>query len=126
MKYKLVIAASLCFFILNANAQLVNTQWKGSINIPDAHAVLWNFDKDTVKIFFPDKTEETEVMTYKDDMAGKRIYCTKISGTSPCLPGEKFIYSYAIANDQVSFKAVQDTCSGRSGAVHGVFFTRVK
>jgi len=127
MKHKLAITAGLCcFFIVHANAQLVNTQWKGSINIPDAHAVLWNFDKDTLKIFFPDKSEETEVMTYKDDVAGKKIFFTKVSGTSPCLPGEKIIYSYAIVNDQLSLKAIQDTCSGRSGAVRGVIFSRVK
>ncbi|HEY4207143.1 MAG TPA: hypothetical protein VGM31_10030 [Puia sp.] len=127
MKFKLVIAAILCFsFAFNSNAQLANTQWKGSINIPDAHAVLWQFDKDTVRVFFPDKTEETEVMVYKDDAAGKKASFTKLSGTSPCANGFTGMYSYDIAQDKLSLKPLQDTCTGRMSAIQGVSFTRVK
>ncbi|HVU54784.1 MAG TPA: hypothetical protein VHD83_07000 [Puia sp.] len=127
MKYKLTIAVSLCcFFILHANAQLANTQWKGSINIPKAHAILWKFDKDTVKVFFKDKDEDTEVMVYTEDVAEKKVSFTKISGTSPCASGFTGVYNYTTANDKLSLKPIQDTCTGRTSAVHGVFFTRVK
>jgi hypothetical protein len=127
MKYKLSIAASLCcFFVLNAHAQLANTQWKGSVNIPDARPVLWKFDRDTVRVVFIDKSEETELMTYRDDAGEKKVSFTKISGGSPCASGFTGVYSYKAADDKLSLKPVQDTCTARTSAVTGVFFTRVK
>ena len=123
---KFILTVVCCFFLFSLRAQLANTQWKGTVHIPDEHTVLWQFDKDTVKVFFTDNSEAPEIMTYKEDQDKKTVTITKISGGSPCANGTVGVYTYDLADDKLKMKPSQEPCDGRAGAVAGAVYSRVK
>lgn len=114
-----------CLLLFNAKAQLAGTKWKGSVMTNEEHQVIWEFGKDTSRVFFPDNSEETEVMIYKVDSKKKQLSITKITGTSPCTVNDIGIYSYEITGDELKVTPVQDPCTGRSGAILSAPFKRV-
>ncbi|HVW60074.1 MAG TPA: hypothetical protein VHC48_08575 [Puia sp.] len=126
MKKVFITTAIFCFALLGAKAQLINTKWSGQVSIPDLRPVLWQFGKDTLRVFFTDSSEKTEIMLYQDNPAGKSLTITKLSGGSPCENGTIGVYGYTIAGDKLSLMPTKDTCNGRSDAIKGVAFARVK
>lgn len=121
-----IATAVICFAFLGTKAQLINTKWSGHVSIPDLRPVLWQFEKDTLRIFFTDSSEKTEIMLYQENPAGKSMTITKLSGGSPCANGVMAVYDYTIADDKLSLWPKKDTCSGRVDAINGVAFTRVR
>lgn len=114
-----------CLFWLTSEAQLAGTKWKGTVKTSEEHQVIWVFDKDTTRVIFPDRSEDTEVMLYKEDKDKKQISITKISGTSPCTSNDVGIYSYSITPEGLKIAVVQDPCTERSNAILSVPFTRL-
>lgn len=126
MQKVFIATAVLCFTLLGAKAQLINTKWKGQVSIPDLRPVLWQFERDTLRVFFTDSSEKTEIMLYQDNPAGRSMTITKLSGGSPCANGVMAMYDYTITDDKLSLWPKKDTCNGRVDAINGVAFARVK
>jgi len=129
MKKIIALTSILCSFLLAANAQLENTQWKGTIKLPTregdmaAVKVTWDFQKDTMKVIY-DNGMPTDVMTYK--MEKGTVTCLKVSGSVPCDNQTPCLCAFQIKNDQLFISRIQDACKARASADISQPFDRVK
>ena len=113
MKPFIIIAA---FFMLTitANAQLINTNWKGTIMAPSEVNVVLQFKKDTLNIVVAGTGNVIESMKYsvKDDV----ITINKIAGGSPCSNDVTATIKYAVKDTTLILVPLSDPCDERKNA----------
>jgi len=116
LRYMKTLSISLLLIITCsfAKAQLAGTKWTGTMLVPEATSVSFDFKKDTLNLIINDSGEIVETMTYtvKDDI----ITIKKLEGHSPCDEGSLAVLKYAIKNDLLTVTVVSDACDDRKGA----------
>lgn len=109
---------SLCFLFVFAatsiNAQLTDTKWKNSMNIPDPMETFLNFKKDTVLLSIVADGTLVETMSYT--ISNDTLRLIKISGMSPCSDNLTGLYRFEIKEDKLTITPISDDCSERSNA----------
>lgn len=113
MKLFFVLAA-LFTLGFNANAQLKNTKWKGTIAAPSDVEVILQFKADTLNIVIAGTDNVIESMKYsfKDDL----ITINKLAGGSPCSNDQQATMNYSIKGNQLILVPVNDPCDERKNA----------
>ncbi len=107
-----------------SKAQLKNTKWTGTMNVPDATTVILDFKADSVDMVVADAGFVGETMTYsvKDSI----ITMKKTSGHSPCNIGGEFKVKYIIKDDKLFITNLSDNCDERVQSWNKEPFIRVK
>lgn len=123
MKRILLTAFVMGFFGLAASAQLENTRWRNTLNVPDPVDCEFVFKKDTLEAYTVANSQLIEVMSYKLTKDTLRI--VKISGTSPC-SDVVGIYKAVLKDNQLTITPIDDACVERSGAFRPEPWTRVQ
>jgi hypothetical protein len=110
----LVILTLLFSLTLSANAQLNNTNWKGTIMAPSEVNVVLQFKKDTLNIVIAGTDDVIESMKYsvKDDV----ITINKIAGGSPCSNDVTATIKYDIKDTTLVLVPLTDPCDERKNA----------
>jgi len=100
--------------VFNANAQLSNTKWKGTLNINGGMGVSFNFSNDTLEVSGTESGESLEMMKYTT--TDSVLTLVKLYGNSQCdtTAGK---YKYVIANNEMTLSLISDDCLDRSGAI---------
>ena len=78
MKKIMILLFAFCSAI-GANAQFVNTSWKGQFNMPDPTPMILQFKTDTLCLNSPDNTP-FETMSYK--ISNDTLTIRKLDGQS--------------------------------------------
>ena len=112
---KMLIVIATAFIALNTNAQLANTNWKGTLNIQGGIDVQFMYGKDTLNVINVEDNSTLETMKYtvKDSL----VTIQKISGQSQCDPSSLGKYKFVINNGQMIMTLVSDDCYDRSNAI---------
>ena len=113
MKKFLLTAFVIVLFHLAGNAQLENTRWKNTLQVPDPVECEFHFKKDTLEAYTVADGQLIETMSYKLNKDTLRII--KISGTSPCSEVVG-IYNAVIKDNQMTITPIDDPCVERSAA----------
>jgi hypothetical protein len=103
----LFACACLSWHVSGSNA-LMNTKWKGILNIPSPSEGVLVFKKDSGIAYYNNHIIET--MSYK--LNGDTIILRKLSGGSPC-NNESGSYKFNIKNDVLTLSVLQDNCEAR-------------
>lgn len=118
---KLTTTALLLFVICGAQAQLINTKWKGVLKIQDDIPTIFDFGKDTLTLTTYANNVLIEDMTYK--VTDSILTLKKISGQSDC-DQEIGKYRFSVKGDVLSLKLVSDACEDRSSVIDNTSFTK--
>lgn len=112
---KNISASIVCvLFALLTNAQLTDSKWKNTMNIPDPMETFLHFKKDTVMLTIVADGTLVETMTYSISKDTLRL--TKISGMSPCGDAITGLYRFEIKDDKLTITPISDDCPERSNA----------
>lgn len=112
MKY--IMLFFLLFLFSYSEAQLKNTTWKGTFNIPYPAECNFAFGADTATLFLADGSVVIETMKYR--LSHDSVFIFKLSGSSPCYDEIEAIYSYRIDDKKLKLVALADDCEERSSA----------
>lgn len=123
MKKYLLAAFIFSFFSLASKAQLENTRWRNTLNVPDPIDCEFVFKKDTLEAYTVANGQMIEAMSYKLSKDTLRI--VKISGTSPC-SDVVGIYKAVLKDNQLTITPIDDPCVERSGAFRPEPWIRVQ
>lgn len=123
MKKLLLTVFTICTGYLAGSAQLENTRWRNTLQVPDPVDCEFRFKKDTLEAYTVADGQLIETMTYKFSKDTLRI--VKVSGTSPCndITG---IYKAVIKDNQLTILPIDDPCMERSNAFRPEPWTRVQ
>jgi hypothetical protein len=125
MKKVLIIIFSTFLVSTSAlHAQVVNTKWKGILNLDGPTPVVWQFDKDTVQIFNISDSSLVEKMTFKTEPGF--ILLTKVSGISSCDNTTVAKYKFEIRSDSLFIAPFDDPCYDRASAVSNEACIRIR
>ncbi len=104
---------------LGAQAQhpLAGTAWQATVRIPHPTAVVFQFQRDTVRMFDQASRAVLETMVYSTK--AKQFTWRKVSGNSPCDTQTLGTYAYRINKDQLLLTVVSESCEGRIDAFTG-------
>jgi len=118
------LLAALLLTVTISKAQLKNTQWEGTMYVPDETSIILDFKTDSVNIVVPENGMLAETMTYsvKDSI----ITLKKTSGHSPCNVGDEFKLKYVIKNDKLFITSLSDPCDERIQAWSKEAYIRAK
>ena len=113
---KKIIGVSLLAVLLASGvfAQLTDTKWKSTMNIPDPMETFLQFKKDTVLLSVVADGTLVETMTYS--ISNDTLRLTKISGMSPCSDNIIGLYRFELKEDKLTITPISDDCSERSNA----------
>jgi len=113
MKKNGLLFLLLAFSAISVSAQLENTKWKNSMNIPDPVATSFQFKKDTAFLYTAEDDILIETITYSiRDGVLKMI---KVTGGSPCST-EVGSYKIEFKDEKLFLTPIEDACSERSAA----------
>lgn len=120
---KIFVALLITFTAFNANAQLANTKWKGTLNIQGGMEVQFVYGKDSLEVINLEDNSTLETMKYtvKDSL----VTFQKLSGMSQCDPSSLGKYKFVINNDQMTMSLVSDDCPDRSIAIGTLILKKV-
>jgi hypothetical protein len=121
---KLLFLTLFTFIGLLAQAQLANSKWNGSLNIPELAPAALNFKTDTLEVIYAENGEILETMSYK--VSGDTLLLKKISGGSPCPDGSAFKVKYSIQQEKLIITPLSDDCTMRSDSWTKEPFVRAK
>ncbi len=122
---KIIGFGILMVFITSAlSAQLTDTKWKNSMNIPDPTETFLQFKKDTVLLTVVADGTLVETMTYSVSKDTLRL--TKTSGMSPCADNIIGLYHFELKDDKLTITPISDDCFERAGAFKPEAWTREK
>lgn len=115
MKLSLIAVASL-FLLLSipAAAQLKDSKWIATFNIPSEVSCYMEFKKDTLNMIEVGNDVLLEQMAYT--LKSDTLILHKLSGGSPCENDAKGIYRWKIDNTTLKWILISDDCEGRSAA----------
>ena len=114
MKKKTGFCFLLVFITSTLPAQLTDTKWRNSMNIPDPMETFLQFKKDTVLLTIVADGTLVETMTYSVSKDTLRL--TKTSGMSPCADNIIGLYHFELKDDKLTITPLSDDCSERAGA----------
>ena len=111
---KIFVTLIVTLLVFNADAQLSNTKWKGTLNINGGMDVSFNFSNDTLDVTSAESGESLETMKYT--ITDSVLTLVKLYGQSQCdtTAGK---YKYAIADKEMTISVISDDCADRSGAI---------
>ncbi|HEU5053862.1 MAG TPA: hypothetical protein VFT78_12150 [Hanamia sp.] len=111
---KILITAAIIFIAFNTRAQLVNTKWKGTLNVENGLDAVFNFHNDTLVVSSAESGEDLETMSY--NTTDSVLTLIKLYGQSQCdtTSGK---YKYAIENNELTLSLIADGCPDRSQAI---------
>lgn len=112
MKKTIFSLVSLIFAQI-ASAQIANTSWSGTFNIPDPAQMVLQFKSDTLLLSFSNNNV-LESMTYK--INSDTLFIVKIDGQSPCDYTTPAIYKLTMKEERLFITALKDDCSERVSA----------
>ena len=120
----LYILTVLLLMAVASKAQLKNTKWQGTMNVPDETPVMLDFKNDSVDILVVENGMVAESMSYlaQDSI----ITMKKTSGHSPCNVDDVFKVKYLIKDDKLFISTISDPCDERAASWTKEPFTRVK
>jgi len=112
----ILFSLSALFICGYANAQLTNTKWKVTLNIPDPTEVIFDFRTDTVEALAAESSESIETMLYtvKDTV----LTLQKITGGSECDDTVIGKYKFEMKDDGMYVTLIDDACDDRSNALN--------
>ena len=114
---RIVVLLVAIFFSSSLMAQndssIVNSSWKGKMNIPSTIDVVLSFSKDTLKLYRGD--EVMEVMTYQQK--NDSLFIKKVDGFSPCGENEIWVCKISINKNDLIINTVSDDCGPRSQSI---------
>lgn len=102
------------FIAFNLQAQLSNTQWKGTLNIQGGMDVVFNFTNDTLDVTSPQSGQSIETMKYS--LTDSVLSIQKIYGNSQCDTATGN-YKYAVKDNQLTLILIKDDCYDRANAI---------
>ena len=114
MKKITVFILVTLFFATGVSAQLKDTKWKGTLNIPDPAECTFEFKKDTLYLYVNANGALLETMTFS--IVKDTVYLHKVSGQSPCMPESKGTYRFTIRDEKLYFNPASDDCQERLNA----------
>ncbi len=111
---KVFLTLVIALIVYNADAQLSNTKWKGTLNIEGGLDVLFNFGNDTLDVLSAEDNSSLETMTYT--LTDSVLTLVKLYGQSQCdsTPGK---YKYVMDNDELTIRLDSDNCTDRAQAI---------
>lgn len=111
---RIFVTLLVTLLFVNANAQLSNTKWKGTLNINGGMDVSFNFGSDTLEVSNAESGESLETMKYTT--ADSVLTLEKLYGNSQCdtTAGR---YKYLIADKKMTLSIISDDCPDRSSAI---------
>jgi hypothetical protein len=110
----LVCSASASAHAVHAQASLPGTAWQATVRIPQPTTVVFQFGRDTVRMFHQASRSVIETMVYTTK--ANHFTLRKVSGASPCDTQGVGTYAFRIDNDHLFLTLVADACDGRSDA----------
>jgi len=114
MKKTILYTLLFVLFVATANAQLTDTKWRNTMNIPDAIETILHFKKDTVSLSIAGDGSLVETMSYT--ISKDTLKLTKLSGMSPCSDTIVGIYKIEIKDDKMTIVPLIDDCVERFNA----------
>ena len=114
MKKTILYTLLFVIFVATANAQLTDTKWRNSMNIPDPIETILHFKKDTVSLTIAGDGSLVETMSYT--ISKDTLKLTKLSGMSPCADTVVGIYKIEIKDDKMTIVPLIDDCVERFNA----------
>lgn len=114
MKQLIACVLVTCFIGLGASAQITNTKWKGTLNIPSPAECVMDFKKDTVYLNIAADNSLIETMLFT--VKGDTLTLVKVSGMSPCSGDSKGLYRLEFKDDKLYIKPLSDDCQDRLDA----------
>ncbi|MES2520216.1 MAG: hypothetical protein V4585_19010 [Bacteroidota bacterium] len=93
---------------------LKNTQWKGTVNVPDATGTIITFD--SVKVVFKEMMTGAPIEELSYTIEGNIISMKKTAGSSPCTEAQVSKLSFEIFKDKMILKVISDDCTIRAVA----------
>lgn len=112
MKKTIFSLVSLIFAQI-AFAQITNTSWSGTFNIPDPAQMVLQFKSDTLLLGFSNNNV-LESMTYK--ISNDTLSIIKIDGQSPCDFTTPATYKLTMKEKKLFITALNDDCAERVSA----------
>ncbi len=108
---------TMLFFgsITYSRAQLANSKWMGTVLMEKPVSVIWNFDKDTLKVLALTDSSMIETMTFKTEPG--YLFLNRVNGMSTCDNNTIGKYKFDIRDEKLYLTAVDDACSDRSDAI---------
>lgn len=110
--------------VFTAKAQLSDSKWTGTMNIPSPAECIFEFKKDTVYLYLGADNSLLETMSYT--IKNDTLTLVKLSGMSPCGTDTKGIYRIEVKDDKLFIKPLSDDCQERLNAFPADPFTRQK
>jgi hypothetical protein len=112
---KTILFSLLIFFSAAAvNAQLTDTKWRNTMNIPDPYETILHFKKDTVVLTIAADGSLIETMNFI--VSKDTLKLLKLSGMSPCADNITGLYKIEIKDDKMTIVPISDDCSERANA----------
>lgn len=120
---KIIFFFLVAFVTFNAEAQLVNTKWKGTIHTDSEIDVIFNYTTDTLDVVSAGDGSSIETMTYS--IKDSTLNLQKINGQSDC-DGSAAAYKFVIKDNLMYITLISDNCNGRSSVLNGSKWTKIE
>ena len=124
MKKTICICILCSFLSAGLHAQLTDSKWKSSMNIPDVTETILHFKKDSVFLSVAADGSLVETMSYSISRDTLRL--TKLSGMSPCTESTIGLYRFELKDDKLTIVPLSDDCQERANAFTPEAWTRQK
>ncbi|MFM9908706.1 MAG: hypothetical protein ACKVOW_05140 [Chitinophagaceae bacterium] len=117
----LLISVSIVFV---GNAQLTDSKWRSTMNIPQPVETFLHFKKDTLLLSVVADGSLVETMVFS--ISKDTLKLTKVSGMSPCQDNIIGLYRFEMKEDKLTITPLSDDCPERSSAFNAEPWTREK
>jgi hypothetical protein len=101
-------------FAQNAINPFKNTQWKGTVNVPDPTGAIIAFEE--AKVMFKAMENDSPIEELSYTVEGNILTMKKIAGSSPCTENQVAKLSFEIVKDTLILKVISDDCTVRGAA----------
>lgn len=101
-------------FAQNTVNPLKNTQWKGTVNVPDPTGAIIVFEEGKVTFKEMENGSPIEELSYT--VEGNTLTMKKTVGASPCTENQVAKLSFEIVKETLILKVISDDCTLRGAA----------
>jgi hypothetical protein len=119
---KAALLLVLAFLTFSSYAQLSKTKWKTTLQLQNMTDVLFDFGKDSLKVFVVADSSLLETSLFTENRGEMTIL--KVTGISNC-EGVNGKYKFDIKDNQMVLTLVTDSCSDRAEVLDKAVFTRM-
>lgn len=116
---KIISVLLLSLIIFGAQAQLINSKWKTTLQLDEATDVVFNFSADILNVTYATDSSnilEASKYTLKDTVLTLR----KLFGQSECDTTAIGIYSCIINGNEMQLTLISDDCSNRADIIKDI------